>query len=302
MRVTSFRQTQLRSLSWRSQRSVAVGAGVLALLCAHAAHAACDAERTSIEFTYPDAQTPSVPPNAVFWAVSPVGTVNVTVDGVALAPRGAGLVDRHQFVPAAPLADGQHELVASVGTERRSVRFTVAARPPASADAKVDTVIVYPLELGPGPTELLNPPPEQYDTECMELVVQLADTCYEELPAAVARVTYASQGDVIAYLVQGRALLPARCATYWMPSETRPRSEAHRVAAVLPTGVAGEQVFDGPIEVRTLAGTHSEMLGGSDDSGDSSCSIGVGQPAASTLGSVSLALVAWLSRRRRTRR
>jgi hypothetical protein len=301
MRVTSFRQIQQRSLPWHSwERPAAVAAGVLALVCARPAHAACDAAQPSIEFTYPDAQTQSVPPNAVFWAVSPVGTVNVTVDGVALAPRGVGLVDRHQFVPAAPLADGQHELVASVGSERRSVRFTVAQRLPSSADAKVDTVIVYPLELGPGPTELLNPPPEQYDTDCMELVAQLTDTCYEELPAAVARVTYASEGDVVAYLVQGRALLPARCATYWMPSDTRPSPESHRVAAVLPTGVSSEHAFDGPIEVRTMGGTHSEMLESSDDS--SSCSIGSRRPAASTLGGASLAIVAWLFRRRRTRK
>lgn len=295
MSVTSFRQIQRRSRPWCSwQRSAAFGAGVLlALLCARPAHAACEPAQPSLDFTYPDAQTQSVPPNAVFWAVSPVGAVNVTVDGVALAPRGAGLVDRHQFVPAAPLADGQHELVASVGTQRRSVRFSVAARLPSSADANVDTVTVYPLELGP--TELLNPPEDQYDTDCMALVAQLADTCNDDVPPALTRVTYASQGDVIAYLVQGHAILPARCATYWMPSDTRPSPESHRVAAVLPTGVAKENAFDGPIEVRTLGGTHSEVLSGSDDS---SCSIGFQRPVPSALASVALALAAWLARRR----
>jgi len=294
MRVTSFRQIQRRP--WRSwQASAAFGAGaLLALLCAQPAHAACEAAQPSLNFTYPDATTQSVPPNAVFWAVSPVGTVSVTVDGVALAPRGAGVIERHQFVPAAPLADGQHELVASVGTQRRSVRFSVAAQLPSSADANIDTVTVYPLELGP--TELLNPPQDQYDTDCMEFVAQLADTCNDDVPPALTRVTYASQGNVIAYLVQSRAIMPARCATYWMPSDDRPRPEAHRVAAVLPTGMAQERAYDGPIEVRTEAGTHSEMLSGSDDS---SCSIGFRQPGPSTFTALALALTAWLARRRR---
>jgi hypothetical protein len=298
MRVKSSRQIQRRSRPWHSwQRSAALAAAVLALFSDRSAHAACEAAQPSLDFTYPDAQTPSVPPNAVFWAVSRVGTVSVTVDGVALAPRGAGVVDRHQFVPAAPLGDGQHELVASVGTERRSVRFNVAPQLPSSADASVDTVTVYPIELGP--TELLNPPRDQYDTECMEFVAQLADICNEDVPPALTRVTYASQGDVIAYLAQGRAIMPARCATYWMPSGERPSPEDHRVAAVLPTGVAQERAFDGPIEVRTQGGTHSEMLGGSDDS---SCSIGLGRPAPGTLTSVALAATAWLARRRRARR
>jgi hypothetical protein len=268
---------------------------LLALLCTRSAHGECEPAQPSLELTYPDATTQSVPANAVFWAVSRTGTVNVSVDGVALTARGAGPVDKHQFAPAAPLADGQHELVASVGTERRSIRFNVAPRPPSSGSASIDTVTVYPLELSQ--TELLNPPEAQYDTDCMDLVAALDDTCNDQVPEALTRVTYASQGDVIAYLVQGRALVPPQCSTYWMPSSERPKAKSLRVAAVLPTGVAAEQEFDGSIEVRTRAGTHSELL--TDE--PSGCSLGVDPSAPSGLAGLGLALATWLVRRRRAR-
>jgi hypothetical protein len=69
------------------------------------AHAQCSPPTADIVWTYPDERTTSVPPAAVLWAViDGGGTVAVEVDGVALAPLDAGPIEKHQFVPEAPLA------------------------------------------------------------------------------------------------------------------------------------------------------------------------------------------------------
>jgi hypothetical protein len=233
-----------------------------------------------------------VPPDAVFWVVSPAGEARAWIDDVPLSPRGTAGIERHQFVSPLPLSEGEHELVARAGNDDlRTIPFRVAAQPPSASDVSIDTVTFYPPSIH---YPARNPPESEYDSECMQYVVRLnVAPCYDTGAPPKARVTYAGQGDAIAYLAQGRYFVSPACATFWAYSADEPQPADYVVAAVLPTGIAEEHHFDGTIEVRTVEDTYPDAFDRPD-----ACSLGVGLRAPSPLAGVGLALAAWLVRRR----
>src|SRR5690349_5348629 len=171
------------------------------------ARADCAGPSSDIRWTYPDESTPSVPPDAVFWAVAHLGNISVEVDGIALEPREQEGPGRFQFVPAEALSEGEHELVTwtdgldvnpEAAMNERHVRFNVVAGPAASGDVSVSSVTVYPYEIGSA--GLISPPEDEYDTECNELAVGLDWSCDDIIPYRLARIAYASEGAPIAYL------------------------------------------------------------------------------------------------------
>lgn len=270
-------------------------------------HASCLGPEAAITWSYPDETTDAVPPDAVFWVVSHVGDITVEVDGVRLSPRGTSVIERVQFVSATPLSEGEHELVARVqlasrepdagssGDERR-VPFRVAAGPALEGDVVVSSVTAYPLVFG-GSTPPRSPPPSEYDTECSALAVGLSWGCDDIIPAYVTRIAYTSEGGAIAYLVQGDTLVPPGCASYWV-NHYGPDADpaAFRVAAVLPTGVAEEHAFGGPVELRTL----QESNPGTFQKQRNACSLDFERrPAGHTLlAAATLAVIGGYARRR----
>lgn len=234
-----------------------------------------------------------MPPDAVFWVVSPSGRARAWIDGVPLSPRGTSGIESHQFVYPTALAEGEHELVARAGNDsRRAVTFQVAARAPSTGSASIDAVDIYPLARGP--EGWLRPPAA--DSECAQLSAPLGDSCNDIIGGGYALIEYSGEGDVVAYLVEGR-ILPAQCTTVVVDTWTADPS-AFSVAAVLPTGVTEARTFAGTVEVYSTEEAYPELYA----DGPSACSLGFGQRAPSTLASVGLALVAWLARGRRTRR
>jgi hypothetical protein len=271
----------------------AAAASVLLLLGARSAHAECPKRQPSIEFTFPSEATESVPPDAVFWVVSPAGEARAWIDDVPLTPLGTDLVERHQFKYPELLSEGEHELVARAGNDaRRVVPFRVAAAPTASANVGIDAVDVYPLTQGasgwvesPG-----------YDTTWCP-IVPLGDYCNDIIPESVAVARYSSEGDAIALLAQGGWLVTPECGMFSTSTWSSDPS-SFRVAAVLPSGVGEESTYSGTIEAHSAPSAHPALYDGPDDR----CSIGFGERSPGSLASVGLALVAWLARRRRLSR
>jgi hypothetical protein len=249
----------------------------------------------SVEFTYPDEATESVPPDAIFWVVSPGGRARAWIDSVPLAPRGPGLIEQHQFSYPGPLAEGEHELVARAGdddSERRAITFRVAAGAPSTGDGRIDAVDLYPL--AQGPSGWLEPP--GYDAACEQRATPLGDYCNDTLDWDYARIRFSGEGNVVAYVVQGGWLAPAGCTTLFTTARTTDPSQ-YSIAAVLPTGLAEARTYTGEVEWHDAEEAYPELY-----SQPSACSLGLGQRAPSALGSVGLAFVAWLARRRRATR
>jgi hypothetical protein len=260
------------------------------------AWADCVAPDVTVRWSYPDESTQSVPPNAVFWAVAHAGSVSVQVDGVPLASRGVGNVERHQFVSAAPLAEGQHELliqvvreiVLAVGDVReerdeRRVPFRVAAQAAPAEAVGIDSVTVYPISVVST---------AEYDAECSELATPLEWSCDDLLSPYVTRVGYSVEGGAVAHLVQGDTLLPAGCTSFWTRGDPNSAPATFRTAALLPTGLTVETEFAGPVELRTQ---HP-------DANTESCALALGPRSPNALGAaMGLALAAWWTRRRRSR-
>ena len=266
---------------------------LLALLGARSAHAECEVQQPSIEFTYPSATTESVPPDAVFWVVSPAGQAEAWIDDVPLTPLGAEGVARHQFTYPVPLSEGEHELVARAGNDaRRVVPFRVAAAPTASASVGIDAVDVYPLTQGR--SGLVESP--GYETTWCP-IVPLGDYCNDIIPESVAVIRYSIEGDAIALLAQGGWLVTPDCGMF---STTTWSSDpaSFRVAAVLPSGVGEEITYSGTIEAHEAPSASPAHYDGPDDR----CSIGFGERSPSSVVSAGLALVAWIARRRRLSR
>jgi hypothetical protein len=230
------------------------------------ARAACAGPSSEILWTYPDETTPSVPPDAVFWAVAHRGDISVEVDGIALAPRERDGLGRYQFAPGEALTEGEHELVVWTDTpsdtedaaNERHVRFNVVAGPASSGDVVVSSVTVYPFT--PGASGLISPPEDEYDRECTDLAVPLEWSCNDYIPYSLARVAYASEGAPIAYLVQGNILVPPGCASFWTGGAVDTDPAAFRAAAILPTGLGEEHGFDGTIEERSLQDSYPERF------------------------------------------
>jgi hypothetical protein len=283
-----------RPSRWQ-HRSFSRHAAGLVALCSLAlageAHASCLGPQAAILWSYPDETTASVPPDAVFWAVSHAGSVAVAIDGVALEPRGTGPVERHQFVPVAPLTEGPHELVVRAseplqqGDERR-VPFQVVAGPEVTGSASISSVDVYPLLWNDTTGEVLSPP----DDGCSEPVTQLEWSCDDIIPERITRVRYESDGDIVAYLAQGGVLVPPGCASLSLSY-----AESFHVAAVLPSGLTEEVYFTGAVEEHALEELRPDLY-----QQPRACSVGFGRGAPNALGvAASVALAAWVARRRR---
>ena len=254
-----------------------------ALFGARVADADVQPAPPSVGFTYPNEATDSVPPDAVFWVVAS-GQARAWIDQVPLTQIGTSSAERHQFVYPAPLTDGEHELVARAGDSVERVTFRVAARPPSTGSASIDSVGMYPQARGPD--GWLDPP--GYDAECSSLSGGIGK--------AYARVSYSGEGDVIAYLLQEALVVPSTCNTFIFDTWSVPSQFS--VAAILPTGVTEQHTFAGTVEVYSTEEAYPELYA----DGPSACSFGIGRRAPSALASVGLALVAWLARRRRATR
>jgi hypothetical protein len=272
-----------RHSSW-----LTAGAVLAALLWSRRGHADCPAPATAITWLYPDQGTEAVPPDAVFWAVSPAAVITLSVDGVPLAPLGTSGVERFQFTPAAPLREGEHQLVAraedrvfsgfedsppsadggtAVDADERSLHFEVTAAPAAGGDVGITAVEAYAVAFRGAPAHRVSPAPEDYDARCTNAATELFWTCDDTGgPSHLARVAYAYEGAPLAYLVQGGYLVPRGCASFWAPASPEAGSEQFRVAAVLPTGLAEEHVFTAPVDFPALDN-------GSFQSSPSACSV-----------------------------
>lgn len=230
------------------------------------AHAECSQPDVDLAWTYPDVYTSSVPPDAVFWAVSAGGqSITVEVDGVPLSPLGTSSVERFQFAPAAPLSEGTHELVARAeqstnlqnpdggpflarSVERR-LPFRVAAGAVRDGDVAISSVDAYPQQFRGNPPRRVSPPPELYDTACTQTAVPLGDSCNDTGgPSHLARVAYEVEGLPLAYLVQGGWIVPLGCESFWAPASPARDSEQFTVSAILPTGLGEEHTFAGPVD------------------------------------------------------
>jgi hypothetical protein len=236
------------------------------LLWTGSAQADCGQPDVDLTWTYPDAYTGSVPPDAVFWAVSAGGeSITVEVDGVPLSAVGTDGVERVQFVPAAPLSEGTHELVARAqqGTNlqdqdggpflarsiERRFPFRVVAGAASDGDVSISSVEAYPLAYRGYPPLLVSPPPEVYDAACTQTAVPLGGSCNDTGgPSHVARVAYELEGDPIAYLVQGGWIVPRGCEAFWAAASPARDAAQFTVSAILPTGLAEEHAFAGPVE------------------------------------------------------
>lgn len=242
--------------------------------------------------------TQSVPPDAVFWAVTHVGTVSAAVDGVPLVRRGASGVERHQYVSAAPLAEGEHELVIQVeapavppgerpdnGDERR-IPFRVAAQAAPSASVSIDSVTVYPIDAASPET----PPPGEYNVYCEEMAVPLEFSCNDFLPQYRSLIRFSVEGSAVASIVQGR-ILPTSCTQLSSYGDPDSPPSDFQAAVVLPSGLTVETEFAGPVKDASHDSAESE-----------GCSLRVSPRPANALGAlIGLAFVAgWARRRRRT--
>lgn len=291
---SSFQQSRPTRLAraWPLHRISAAAVLLHTLLSARASYADCGVPPPSVEFTYPDETTESVPPDAVFWVVSPAGEARAWIDGVPLAQRETSGAGRHQFVYPTALADGEHELVAQAGNDsRRTVTFQVAARPPSTGTASIDSVDIYPLARGP--SGWLDPP--GYDAECARLAAPLGTECNDTLDWSYAHVEYSGEGDVVAYLLQGGWIVPAQCTAFLVDTWSYDPS-SFRISAVLPTGVTEARTFAGTVDVHSTREAYPELF----YDGPDACSLGLGRRAPSAVAGVGLALVAWLMRRRRS--
>jgi hypothetical protein len=254
-----------RSFSVRMRPSWLTSCALLAaLLWSRAGDAICIGPESTIKWTYPS-QGYAVPPDAVFWAVAPADVVTVAVDGVLLSPLGTGAVERFQFAPEAPLSEGEHELVvraeqssfsepfdggAFVTSDERRFPFQVAAEAARDGDANISSVKVYPIAFRGVPPKRISPPPEDFDAQCTNAATPLGfwDCDDTGSPPHIARITYEYEGVPVAYLVQGKYLVPRGCASFWVRALPEEGPAQFRVAAVLPNGVAEEHVFAEPVD------------------------------------------------------
>ncbi len=247
----------------------------------------------------------SVPPDAVFWAVTHAGDLVVDVDGVPIGPLGTTGVDRHRFAPAAPLEPGEHELVARVDDTRypadagvmpdeRRVRFRVVDAPVPSGNAFVSSIRRYPLVYSG--QSLSNPPADEYDTECGEQVVSLSWFCNDIIPESVVRLELSGEG-AIAYLLQDEILLPPSCPVYWTGGSEQTDTFPWTVAAVLPRGLSEAETSTVTVDVRPAEGPAGPSRGRPSTAWCSITRVGGATGGASTL--VVAALLACLRRRPR---
>jgi hypothetical protein len=240
------------------------GALLAPLLWSASARAACVQPDVDIAWTYPDATTEAVPPDAVFWAVAASGDITVEVDGVPLSPLGTSIVERVQFPPAAPLREGVHELVVRaqqeggpqapdagppISSEERRFPFRVVAGEVRDGDVSISSVDVYPVVFRGSPPQRVSPTPEEYDTTCSQAATALFLPCNDTGgPLHVARVAYEREGTPIAYLVQRGWLVPPGCESFWTAASASGGPTQFTVSAVLPTGVAEEHTFASPVD------------------------------------------------------
>jgi hypothetical protein len=303
-----------RTLPSRWRWAWPVPCALAAWLWTDSAHADCAVPPASIDWTYPAESTESVPPDAVFWVVSQEGDITVEVDGVRVPPLGTSHTARLQFKPETPLSEGEHEFVALtkqelrrvddlpdsgayIDTDERRFRFQVTAAPAVDGDVSVSGVTLYSRSYG-GPPQRSERPEED---ACSAAATPLSWYCNDTGgPLYVARIGYAAEGSAIAYLVQGDYLVPPGCASFWWDTWSVPGPEQVRVAAVLPTGLAEEHAFAGPVEDRTTVPNPNP---GSFAGRPSACSLDFEQrPASRSLLAATTLLVLGACARRRTRR
>jgi hypothetical protein len=193
----------------------------------------------------------------VIWSVS-FHEARVELDGFEIFPLGTSAVDRVQYVPPTPLAAGEHALrwtffavENQLGQSSQTLRFRAspsAALPGSdepAADAFIDSVTEYPIQVGPD--GLRSPPPEEYD-RCPIVPIDLSFACDDTGGSPyLTRLGLVAEGQPLAYLANGY-LVDARCPASWQPS-----ADDYTVAAVLPTGLGPANPYAGSVETRTVS-------------------------------------------------
>jgi hypothetical protein len=245
------------------------GVRAAAGLWAESAAAVCVLPRPRLVFSHPSAETQSLAPDAVIWALGSNGPVEVAIDGVALESVGGGsLLGDYQFVPDAPLAPGAHELTIQLdvsdylllepadGVETIVFEVVESGGPVFDVDslrAEITAVTSYPLEGGQR-GDLVYPRSEFAD-DCSAESVDLTHACYDFPAQALVRIDLRQDPRALAYLV-GDYLVPATCKAFFPDEASFGRDPAYGVSALSPSGIGPEREFTGAVEVRdpTAAG------------------------------------------------
>jgi MYXO-CTERM domain-containing protein len=191
--------------------------------------------------------------------VAAFGSAGVAVDGVPLAPIGESELGSHQFLPEAPLALGQHELLITVGNPAgyrvapgattSVIAFEVAegAGGEITEDATITGVTTYPIVSG-AMGERLSPTEAVFDDDCSADAVPLVAVCHDTGgPSSVVRVDLDTDPAALAYVV-GDYLLPATCRALVTDRYETGSPAFLSIAAVLPTGLGAPSYFAGTIE------------------------------------------------------
>jgi MYXO-CTERM domain-containing protein len=261
----------------------------------------CVAPEPKVVFSYPDAATGSIPPDAVIWAIAADGPASVAIDGVPLPRRGDEAPDNGQFVPAAPLPVGPHELTITMGNAYSydvpaedltvAIPFEVSldAASASSGDVAITRVERHPIVTSQS-GDRLSPTGEVFDQDCSADSVELQFNCFDTGgPFAITRIELATDPTALRYLFRDTAgyhLLPPTC-TAFVTYDYFGARDSYSISALLPTGLGPETASDAGIDVIATA----------NDSG--SCSASPGSPRRVMWGLVvsGLAVAALLRRR-----
>jgi hypothetical protein len=215
-------------------------------------------------FSYPSVERAVVQADDVFWVMEEfgTGTVEVSVDGVALSPRGESLPERWLFQPG-PLTPGPHELEITlryIGDDEEPVRVTVpfvaeAAGAQAEAgQALPETVRYYPTLLL-GDSETRNATFELQEElmaregDCSAYVPRQGPGFCSYFPGVgPARLEFDARGDVLGFVTQG-LFFPAGCRSAFIPEPLLPFD----LYPVTPKGLGERALFEGEIQVEEVS-------------------------------------------------
>lgn len=255
------------------------------------ASARCVIETPALAVSYPDASTEAVPPDAVFWLVPKLGSAQVRLDGVELAPLGSSPAERYQFRPEAPLSLGEHQLdvrispiIAGDESEPQDVRlaFTVADLAYRSGD--VGSLTAQRISNTSGERATF-----AWPDACRNNTF-LAGQCNDIGTPADDWLFFAPIGEPLFYLVNGVQLVAVGCERTMVRVRDPESVVPHEIAAVLPTGVAPLRVVEGRPDAEEVEGRPDAEEVESENGG--MCSLAPSAPGSSPRWASLAALVA----------
>jgi hypothetical protein len=252
--------------------SVALGFGLAVCGWTEVAPAlSCDSV-PRVLYTYPSAEQPSVPRDAVFWVV-PDGFTRVAslqLDGRSLPEQAAGGIERMRFEPEQQLSPGPHELglqlqlVSLRGTRELSIPFEVTDQL-AGAMLEAASVSVQPGRVTQFVAEHINRRQQDRlarersellarEDDCSDFVLDQHFRCeYDEwLGLGSYRVEFEVQGDALGFFALD-SFLPADCRGSFFPSVDTP----FEVYPITAAGAAPPALFGGVPEVHIPEGAQA---------------------------------------------